>query len=130
MNTWSDKIVLMCGRLVVKTMKDTELINRIKEEFLDKDMKANPEYINEFVQQFDIEQFKKQVLEHDNEIRLLQESFNKLSTKEKINHIFYNGQIYDAYSLLIDILNKAKKEIIIIDNYAGKELFDITKDIK
>lgn len=70
------------------------------------------------------------VLEHDNEIRLLQESFNKLSTKEKINHIFYNGQIYDAYSLLIDILNKAKKEIIIIDNYAGKELFDTTKDIK
>lgn len=70
------------------------------------------------------------VLEHDNEIRLLQESFNKLSTKEKINHIFYNGQIYDAYSLLIDILNKTKKEIIIIDNYAGKELFDITKDIK
>lgn len=70
------------------------------------------------------------VLEHDNEIRLLQESFNKLSTKEKINHIFYNGQIYDAYSLLIYILNKAKKEIIIIDNYAGKELFDITKDIK
>ena len=70
------------------------------------------------------------VLEHDNEIRLLQESFNKLNTKEKINHIFYNGQIYDAYSLLIDILNKAKKEIIIIDNYAGKELFDITKDIK
>ena len=70
------------------------------------------------------------VLEHDNEIRLLQESFNKLSTKEKINHIFYNGQIYDAYSLLIDILSKAKKEIIIIDNYAGKELFDITKDIK
>ena len=70
------------------------------------------------------------VLEHDNEIRLLQESFNKLSTKEKINHIFYNGQIYDAYSLLIDILNKAKKEIIIIDNYADKKLFDITKDIK
>lgn len=70
------------------------------------------------------------VLEHDNEIRLLQESFNKLSTKEKINHIFYNGQIYDTYSLLIDILNKAKKEIIIIDNYAGKELFDVTKDIK
>ena len=70
------------------------------------------------------------VLEHDNEIRLLQESFNKLSTKEKINHIFYNGQIYDAYSLLIDILNKPKKKIIIIDNYAGKELFDITKDIK
>ena len=69
------------------------------------------------------------VLEHDNEIKLLQESFNKLNTKENNNHIFYEGQIYDAYSLLIDILSKAKKEIIIIDNYAGKKLFDIIKDI-
>ena len=69
------------------------------------------------------------VLEHDNEIKLLQESFDKLNTKESNNHIFYEGQIYDAYSLLIDILSKAKKEIIVIDNYAGKKLFDIIKDI-
>ena len=69
------------------------------------------------------------VLEHDNEIKLLQESFNKLNIKENNNHIFYEGQIYDAYSLLIDILSKAKKEIIIIDNYAGKKLFDIIKNI-
>ena len=69
------------------------------------------------------------VLEHDNEIKILQESFDKLNTKENNNHIFYEGQIYDAYSLLIDILSKAKKEIIIIDNYAGKKLFDIIKDI-
>ena len=69
------------------------------------------------------------VLEHDNEIKILQESFDKLNTKESNNHIFYEGQIYDAYSLFIDILSKAKKEIIIIDNYAGKKLFDIIKDI-
>ena len=30
----------------------------------------------------------------------------------------------------MDILSKAKKEIIIIDNYAGRKLFDIIKDIK
>ena len=70
------------------------------------------------------------VLEHDYNIKMLQESFDKLSAKEKISHIFFDGQIYDAYSLLIEILSKAKKEIIIIDNYAGKELFDITKNIK
>lgn len=29
----------------------------------------------------------------------------------------------------MDILNKSSKEIIIIDNYAGKELLDILKDI-
>ena len=69
------------------------------------------------------------VLEDHNSIKLLQESFSKLNEKQKINTIFYEGQIYDAYSLLIDILSKAKKEIIIIDNYAGKKLIDIIKDI-
>ena len=70
------------------------------------------------------------VFEHDKDIKFLKETFDKLSTKEENNHIFYEGQIYDAYSLLMNILGKAKKEIIIIDNYAGKELFDIIKDIK
>ena len=69
------------------------------------------------------------VLDLDERVCLLEESFDKLSTKKDNNHIFYEGQIYDAYSLLIDILSKAKEEIIIIDNYAGKELFDITRNI-
>ena len=69
------------------------------------------------------------VLEHDKDIKLLQETFDKMEVKKKINTIFFDGQIYDAYSLLMDILNKTKKEIIIIDNYAGKELLDILKYI-
>ena len=68
----------------------------------------------------------KLVLEHDSKIDLI---LSKLNTNEEINHIFYEGQIYDAYSLLIDILSKAKKEIIVIDNYAGKKLFDIIRNI-
>ena len=69
----------------------------------------------------------KLVLEHDSKIDLI---LNKLSTEEENNHIFYEGQIYDAYNLLIKTLSKSKKEIIIIDNYAGRELFNIIKDIK
>ena len=41
----------------------------------------------------------------------------------------YFGQIYDAYSLLLNILTKANKRIIVIDNYAGKELLDILRII-
>ena len=67
------------------------------------------------------------VLKDNKRIDLLEQTFNNF--KEKNNHIFFEGQIYDAYSLLMDILNKSKKEIIIIDNYAGKELRDILKDI-
>ena len=63
------------------------------------------------------------------DIRLLQESFTKLEEKEKKNHLFYEGQVYDVYSLFIDLLSVAKKKIIIIDNYAGKELFDLLREI-
>ena len=72
---------------------------------------------------------KNMLIKHDNEIKLLQESFSKLEEKEKINHIFYEGQIYDAYSLLIDIFRKAKKEIIIIDNYADKSILDMITNL-
>ena len=73
--------------------------------------------------------FNELTIKNTEDIKLLQESFDMLNTKESNNHIFYEGQIYDAYSLLIDILSKARKEIIIIDNYAGKKLFDIIKNI-
>ena len=69
------------------------------------------------------------ILNHENRILKLEESFDKLNEKQKINTIFYEGQIYDAYSLLIDILRTSKKEIMIIGNYAGKELLDILKEI-
>ena len=45
--------------------------------------------------------------------------------KDKNNHLFFKGQIYDAYSLLLDIFNKAKNNIIIIDNYIDKNILDI-----
>ena len=74
--------------------------------------------------------FNELTIKNTEDIKLLKESLDKLGSKEENNHIFFDNQIYDAYSLLMDILSKAKKEIIIIDNYAGKKLFDIIKDIK
>ena len=50
----------------------------------------------------------------------------KIITK---NSIFFKGDIYDAYSVLIEIINLAKEEIIIIDNYLGKALLDILRNI-
>ena len=68
------------------------------------------------------------VLEDHTKIKILEDSFQKLENP-KINTIFYNGQIYDAYSLLVDILNSSKEKIIIIDNYIDKKLLDILKSI-
>ena len=55
------------------------------------------------------------LLEHDKKFN---EVFNQFQLEEKIKQrVFFEGQIYDAYSLIIDIIKKANKKILIIDNY-------------
>ena len=68
------------------------------------------------------------VLEHEDKIKLLETSFEKLETKK--NEIYFNGQIYDAYSKILDILSEAKEEIIIIDGYADKSVLDMIRNTK
>ena len=68
------------------------------------------------------------ILEHDNEIKLLQDAFDKF--KPNNDHLFFEGQIYDAHSLLLDILESSKESIIIIDNYADKKLLDLLSKTK
>ena len=70
------------------------------------------------------------VLEHDSQIKLLQSTFNKLEEKKKVNEIYFDGQIYDAYSKIQEIFKEAKKEIIIIDGYADNTILDIIKRLK
>ena len=55
------------------------------------------------------------LLEHD---KKFDEIFNQLEQEDNIKQkIFFEGQISDAYSLIIDIIKKANKKIQIIDNY-------------
>lgn len=66
----------------------------------------------------------------DNNTKRIDELFDKFDYKDIVkNYIFFEGDFYNAYSILLDIFNKSKKEIIIIDNYSGKELLDILKNI-
>ena len=66
----------------------------------------------------------------DNNIRLLQESFDKLEKDKEVNEIYFNGKIYDAYSKIKDIFKEAKKELIIVDRYTDKTILDMIKDLK
>ena len=55
------------------------------------------------------------LLEHD---KKFDKVFDRLQNEENIKQrIFFDGQIYDAYSLIIDIIKRANKKILIIDNY-------------
>ncbi|MBO5414184.1 MAG: ORF6N domain-containing protein [Bacilli bacterium] len=66
----------------------------------------------------------------DNNTKRIDELFDKFNPKDIVkNSLFFEGDFYDAYSLLLDILNKADNEIVLIDNYIGKELLDLLKKI-
>ena len=39
--------------------------------------------------------------------------------------IFYQGELYDAYSFIVKLIKKAKKEIVLIDNYVDNTTLDI-----
>ena len=66
----------------------------------------------------------------DDNTKRINELFNKFDPKVIVkDYIFFEGEFYDAYSLLLDIFNSSKEEIIIIDNYAGKNLLDLLKNI-
>ena len=42
-----------------------------------------------------------------------------------VEGIFYDGQIFDAYSFISDLVRMAKKEIILIDNYIDESVLKI-----
>ena len=80
--------------------------------------------------------YNEMLIKHDNliskntnDIKLLQESFDKLNKKQEINQIYFKGQTYDAYSKIVDIFKEAKKELIIIDGYADKSILDMIKEL-
>ena len=66
---------------------------------------------------------------HENRITLLESTFDEFREKKKVNEIYFKGQIYDAYSKILDILNTATKEIIIIDNFLDKTILDMIRNI-
>lgn len=60
------------------------------------------------------------LLEHDKKFDII---FDQLQLEENIKQrIFFEGQIYDAYSIIIDIIKKANKKILIIDNYVDDSI--------
>ncbi len=57
------------------------------------------------------------MLEHDKKFDEVFNELQKNKDEEFKQQIFFNGQIYDSYSLIIDIIKTAQEKILIIDNY-------------
>ena len=62
----------------------------------------------------------KKFIEQDKKFDVI---FDQLQLEENIKQReFFEGQIYDAYSIIIDIIKKANKKILIIDNYVDDSI--------
>lgn len=71
----------------------------------------------------EIDQIKRHQIESDKRIEELFEKMDKYGAEEK-QGIFFQGQIYDAYSFFQKIIQKAQKEIILIDGYVDITVLD------
>ncbi|MCT7589113.1 ORF6N domain-containing protein [Aliarcobacter butzleri] len=67
----------------------------------------------------------------ENRLTIHDENFNKLfsaledKTLKPSEGIFYDGQIFDSYSFINDLLKLAQKEVILIDNYVDDTVFTL-----
>lgn len=57
------------------------------------------------------------MLEHDKKFDEVFDELQKNKETEFKQQIFFNGQIYEAYSLIIEIIRTAQEKILVIDNY-------------
>lgn len=60
------------------------------------------------------------VLDHDNKINELFEELDKSAVKSK--GLFYENQEFDAYVFVCDLIRKAKKQIVLVDNYVNEKV--------
>ena len=69
----------------------------------------------------------KLIKQNSEDIKLLQDSFKRFEENRKVNEIYFNGQVYDAYSKIHAIFKEASNKLIIIDAYADNTILDIIK---
>ena len=115
------------GVAMLATILKSDVATKVSIAIMDAFVMMRKYISNELIEQKYINNL---VIKHDEDIKLLQESFNMFEEKKKDNEIYFNGQIYDAYSKIIDILKEAHDNIIIIDNYADKTVLDMIRYLK
>ncbi len=67
----------------------------------------------------------KELSNHEKKFDAVFNELQKDKETEFKQQIFFNGQIYDAYSLIIDIIKSAKTKILIIDNYIDDSILQM-----
>ena len=117
------------GILMLATILKTEIATKITIAIIDTFVKLRKYVSNSLLVQEHVNNLVYENHERlnviDQKILSLQECLNKTNENKKINEVFFNGQIYDAYSAIMKIFESASNELIIIDNYADRKVLDM-----
>jgi len=79
----------------------------------------------------EIDNIKQHLIQTDVHLNENDKKIEQVLTLLEKNHeedkqrLFFEGQIYDAFSFMVSLVQKAEKEIILIDNYAGVRTLDV-----
>ncbi|MBD5379212.1 MAG: DNA-binding protein [Bacteroides sp.] len=100
----------------VKSVRGTQFrqwANKILKEYL-----LRGYSINQRLMQLE-DRIDRRLSEHDRHLLQLDEKvdFFVRSSLQPIEGVFFNGQIFDAYALIADLIRQAKTRIVLIDNY-------------
>lgn len=83
---------------------------------------SNNALLFERVSSIELKQLEYQKSTEDKFVKVFQYIDDHSESEQKI---FFDGQIYDAFSFLISLIQKAKKEIILIDGYVDISTLDL-----
>ena len=105
---------------VLRTPIAEEITIRIMDAFI-----AMRYYIGD--NEYRLSNVETKVIDLDDRIKLLETSFQRLGEKKNTSDIYFNGQIFDAYSHIYKIFSDAKNSLVIVDRYADNVVLDIIK---
>jgi hypothetical protein len=107
------------GVYILATILKSKIASKITIEIMDTFVEMRKILSNELI-----------LINHESRLSKIEKAFDNYKINTNISKIFFEGQIYDSYSILLEIFNKSSNEIIIIDNYFSKDLLDILRKLE
>jgi len=122
------------GVVMLATILKTKVAIETSIKIVDAFVSMRRYFSNNLIEQKNINNLlirhEEDIRKNTEDIKIIQETLSRFDSKKIVNEIYFNGQIFDAYSKIVDIFNTTKKELIIIDGYADKTVLDMIKNLK
>ena len=82
--------------------------------------------VNTRLNQFE-DRVDRRLAKHDDRIATLEQKvdFFVQTQTPPLQGVFYNGQLWDARALVLSLVSRAKRSLILIDNWANTEVLDL-----